>query len=89
MELFDGTENLATSVNREFRILLKTYLSYRTRFDGFLDQVSEDFLDTVRRLVTCDVDLETDFQREVERDMQRARGCIGDVGGEQTPAPTM
>jgi hypothetical protein len=90
MEIFDGEENLEQAVNRNFRVLLKIYLSYRERFDGFLDEVSDEYRERIRELIECDTDLETEFEREVDRDMARARGCVGEnPGGEQTPAPTI
>jgi hypothetical protein len=90
MEIIDDDSNLGTAINRNFRILLKIYLAYRERFDGMLDNLSEDYLETIRELVSCDRDVESEFEREVERDMARARGCVGEnPGGEQTPAPTL
>jgi len=74
-EVFDTRDNLGTSVNREFRILLKTFLAYRERFDGFLEEISTDVLDTITELITCDVDLEAEFQIEVDTDLQRGQAC--------------
>lgn len=74
-EMFDGRIDLPTAINRQFRDLLKNYLAYRERFDGFLEDISLDVLDTIRDLISCDVDLEEDFQREVTTDLQRAHNC--------------
>lgn len=85
---FDGRDNLGTTVNREFRILLKTFLSYRDRFDGFLDEISSEVVDTIRELVNCDVELTQDFNTEVTRDLQRGRACVGLPPNPETPIPT-
>lgn len=75
-EVFDGRDDLPALINREFRILLKHFLSYRERFDGFLDEISSDVLDTIRDLVSCDVVLEEEFTQEVNRDLARGRACV-------------
>ena len=74
-EIFDTREDLPPRINREFRILLKTFLAYREQFDGFLDEISADVLDTIAELVSCDVDLEDEFEREVTADLARGRAC--------------
>lgn len=87
MNVFDGEEDIPTEINRNFRELLKVYLSYRTRFEGFLEEVSGEYLETIRTLISCDDDLSDEFKREIDLDLAKARGCVGDIGGEQTPAP--
>lgn len=87
MSVFDGTEDIPTEINRNFRELLKVYLSYRTRFEGFLEEVSGEYLETIRTLISCDDDLSAEFKGEIDLDLAKARGCVGDIGGEQTPAP--
>lgn len=89
MQVFDGIEDIPNEVNRNFRILLKLYLSYRERFEGFLDSVSDEYLDTIANLITCDVDISDEFKREIDLDLIRARNCVGEnPGGEQTVEPT-
>lgn len=89
--IFDGRNSLPALINREFRILLKSFLSYRERFDGFLEQVSTEIIETIRELISCDEVLEEDFAREVEVDLARARNCVGaeNPDPEQTPVPTL
>lgn len=87
-DVFDGRENLPSMVNREFRELLKHFLSYRERFDGFLDEVSTDVLDTIRDLISCDVVLEDEFEREVNYDLARGRACVGANPDPEEPNPT-
>lgn len=89
MQIFDGTDDIATEINRNFRILLKLYLSYRDRFDGFLEEVAGEYQETIENLITCDVDLANDFKREIDLDLSIARNCVGNPGGEQTPEPTL
>lgn len=86
--IFDGTNSFGALINREFRLLLKSWLSYRERFDGFLDEVSGDFLDTIRTLISCDEDLETEFKQEIDRDLARGRGCVGVNPDPENPVPT-
>lgn len=88
--IFDGRNSLPAIINRELRLLLKGFLSYRERFEAFLEQVSTEVLETIRELIVCDEVLEEDFIREVEIDLARARNCVDveNPGGEQTPAPT-
>ena len=76
-EVFDGRDNLPNLINTQYRELLKRYLSYRERFDGFLENISSDVLDTIAELVNCDEVLEEQFRQEVTRDLARARGCVG------------
>lgn len=87
-EIFDGRNSLPDMINREFRILLTRARPYRQRFDDFLDEVSTEVLDTIRDLISCDVDLEADFEREVTADLQRGRGCVGTPPGTEPPIPT-
>lgn len=87
-EIFDGQDSLPDQVNREFRELLKGFLAYRERFDGFLDEISADVLDTIRELVSCDVVLEEEFEREVTNDLARGRACAELVEGTADPIPT-
>jgi hypothetical protein len=87
--IFDGRNSLPQLVNNELRDLLRRALPYRLRFDTFVQRISTTVLETIRELIACDETLEEDFAREVELDVARARSCIGEVGGEQTPAPTM
>lgn len=86
-EIFDGRNSLPNLVNREFRMLLKHFLSYRDRFDGFLEEVSTDVLDTIRDLISCDEVLERDFEREVTNDLARARACADLNQGTENPVP--
>lgn len=76
-EIFDGRDDFPALINREFRLLLSLALPYRTRFEGFLNEISADVLDTIRSLISCDEVLEEDFAREVELDMARGRACVG------------
>lgn len=76
-------------INREFRIGLSVFLTYRDRFDGFLNEVSADVLDTIRGLIDCDVSLMEEFHREVDRDLARGRACVGYIPSPETPAPTI
>jgi hypothetical protein len=90
MQLFDGTDDIGTEINRNFRILLKLYLSYRDRFDGFLTEVAGEYQETIENLITCDVDISDEFKREIDLDLAIARNCVGEnPGGEQTVAPTL
>jgi hypothetical protein len=87
-EIFDGRNSFPDMINREFRILLTRARPYRERFDGFLEEVSREVLDTIRDLISCDDDLEADFQREVTADLARGRGCVGTNPGTEPPSPT-
>lgn len=73
--IFDGRDELDATVNREFRLLLKSFLAYREQFEGFLGDVSAEVLETVADLISCDGDLETEFEREVTNDLARAQSC--------------
>lgn len=87
-EIFDGRTNLGQIINREFRELLSLYFVYRDRFDGFLEEISVDVLDTIANLVRCDVVLEDEFEAEVTRDLQRAHSCAGLTPDEpEAPVP--
>ena len=88
-EIFDGRDSLPSLVNREFRELLKRFLSVRALFDGFLEEVSSEVLDTIADLISCDHVLEEDFAAEVTRDLARGRNCANLGGeGEVDPVPT-
>lgn len=76
-EIFDGRDDFPLLINREFRLLLARALPYRTRFEGFLQEISADVLDTIRDLISCDEVLEEDFANEVAQDMARGRACVG------------
>lgn len=75
-EIFDGTNDFPRDISRAYRELLtRAILPYRERFDDFLEDISTEILDTIAGLISCDVDLEADFQREVDTDLARARNC--------------
>jgi hypothetical protein len=91
--IFDGRNSFPELINRELRELLKRALPYRNRFDDFVSSISQEVLETIRELISCDEILEEDFAREVELDITRARNCVGienpNPEPEQTPAPTL
>ncbi|CRK96220.1 CLUMA_CG009647, isoform A [Clunio marinus] len=87
-EIFDGRNQFPVMINRELRILLKVFLSYRDLFDGFLDEISEDYLNTIRDLIECDQVLEREFEAEIEVELNRAQNCAAlDNTAEQKAVP--
>jgi hypothetical protein len=61
--------------HRAHRELLKSFLSNRSRFDGFLDQLAEDYTETIRALVQCDRNLEAEFVDQQAVHLGLARRC--------------
>lgn len=88
VEVFDGRQDLPRMINREFRMLLTRARPYRDRFDGFLDEISQDILITIRDLISCDDRLEEDFNREVTTDLARGRACAALNPGTDAPVPS-
>jgi len=76
-EEFTGRNDFSEDINREFRIVLQHFLAYRDRFDGFLDEISLDVLDTIRILVECDEVLEADFEVQAQGDLAQGVICEG------------
>lgn len=74
-DIFDGRENYLRNINREYRMLLGLVLPYRSRFDGFLADISRTATEVIGLLADCDRELEEDFALETENDLTRARNC--------------
>lgn len=54
---------------------------------NFINSISVDLDNILQDFVSCDRELEERAEREIEIEVERARGCVGGGGG-QPPNPT-
>jgi hypothetical protein len=62
-------------------------MDFVEQVQDFIANISVDIDNIVIAFLECDRDLEIMAEREIEEEVELARGCVGGGGG-QTPSPT-